>query len=430
MHTRFSIRRWLAAVTLFVALEPTAHALPSFARQTGEACTACHIGGFGPQLTPHGQRFKIGGYTDWDGSSRWMPLSGQAIAGYTHTRKPYDEKGGNNGTRFNEGSIFAAGRVSDHVGGFVQATYDGIAHDWALDHTDLRLVDTRTVAGNDFVYGVSFNNNPTVQDPFNTLSVWGFPYTSSALAGSPAAASLIGGGRGLEHHVGGLSVYGFYNNSIYAEVGTYRTIAPRTQVALGEGKDSDPGRLGDNAYWRLAYTQDLKKRAWSVGVFGMNGGLHPRGAFAADQTAGNFHDIGVDGSYQYLGTREHIATLNTSYVHETASSLGSSGHLNEFKLNTSYFYRNTYGVTLGYFSTTGTAFGPYSADPANPNSPNSRGYITELNWTPFGKEDSWLAPWANVRVGLQYIDYQKFDGAGGSTARNNNTLFGYIWTAF
>ena len=47
---------------LFLAA-PRAEALPSFAAQTGQPCTACHIGGFGPQLTPLGTAFKIGGYT-------------------------------------------------------------------------------------------------------------------------------------------------------------------------------------------------------------------------------------------------------------------------------------------------------------------------------------------------------------------------------
>ena len=38
-----------------------AKALPAFATQTGQPCTACHIGGLGPQLAPLGTAFKIGG---------------------------------------------------------------------------------------------------------------------------------------------------------------------------------------------------------------------------------------------------------------------------------------------------------------------------------------------------------------------------------
>jgi hypothetical protein len=40
-----------------------AQAVPNYAQQTGQPCTACHIGAYGPQLTAFGRAFKIGGYT-------------------------------------------------------------------------------------------------------------------------------------------------------------------------------------------------------------------------------------------------------------------------------------------------------------------------------------------------------------------------------
>ncbi|MEJ2687039.1 MAG: cytochrome C, partial [Gammaproteobacteria bacterium] len=38
-----------------------ANAVPSFARQTGLACMACHT--VFPELTPFGRTFKLNGYT-------------------------------------------------------------------------------------------------------------------------------------------------------------------------------------------------------------------------------------------------------------------------------------------------------------------------------------------------------------------------------
>jgi len=38
-------------------------------------------------------------------------------------------------------------------------------------------------------------------------------------------------------------------------------------------------------------------------------------------------------------------------------------------------------------------------------------------------------PWANMRLGLQYIAYNKFDGTTVG-ASNNNTLFAYAWFAW
>jgi hypothetical protein len=60
----------LMGLTLLVGLllpDRPVQALPAFAAQTGQPCTACHIGGFGPQLTPLGRAFKIGGYTQRGG---------------------------------------------------------------------------------------------------------------------------------------------------------------------------------------------------------------------------------------------------------------------------------------------------------------------------------------------------------------------------
>jgi len=47
----------LAALCLFQA--SAVHALPIFARQTGQSCVACHAGGQFPELTPYGRWFKL-----------------------------------------------------------------------------------------------------------------------------------------------------------------------------------------------------------------------------------------------------------------------------------------------------------------------------------------------------------------------------------
>ena len=52
----------LAGVLAAVAFAPEASAIPSFARQTGMACNACHQQHF-PVLNGFGQAFKAAGYT-------------------------------------------------------------------------------------------------------------------------------------------------------------------------------------------------------------------------------------------------------------------------------------------------------------------------------------------------------------------------------
>ena len=434
----------LLATLGFLAAAPSAHAVPSFARQTGADCAACHVGAYGPQLTPYGIKFKLGGYTETDGKSGKVPLSGMIVGSFTHTQKRQDpapdHSQPNNNHSLDEASLFLAGRLAEKVGAFIQATYDGIGRSTALDQVDVRAAHTLELGGKETIIGLSLNNNPGVQDPFNTMPVWSFPYTASALGvGLGGTGTMINGG--LEQRVAGVSAYAFWNNLIYAELGTYRTLSPTMQSKIGIGRADDPGRLGGGtAYWRLAVFQDLKKQAFNVGVFGFNSSIQPRG----ESTGNRYNDLGVDASYQFLGTRKHVATVNTSFIRErqTLGQLFDAGEadsrkarLNEFKLNASYHFDQTWGATLGRFLTTGTADAT-RYDFSATGSPNSSGYIMQADWTPWGKEASWNAPWANLRLGAQYTMYTKFNGAKndydgtGRNAKDNNTLFLFAWTSF
>jgi hypothetical protein len=146
---------------------------------------------------------------------------------------------------------------------------------------------------------------------------------------------------------------------------------------------------------------------------------------------------------------KNTVLVQANYVHENRSlpagyALGLASNtadtLNTARATLSYFYKSTYGFSTGYFDASGTsdpglyALGPIAGSVAA--SPNSNGYLLGATYTPFGKEDSPLSPWVNVRIGLQYFGYTKFNGAKldydgyGRSASANDTLFGYIWLAF
>jgi hypothetical protein len=88
---------------------------------------------------------------------------------------------------------------------------------------------------------------------------------------------------------------------------------------------------------------------------------------------------------------------------------------------------NTYGATWGYFKAT-----------SEDQKAGNRGFIYQIDWTPWGKESSWNAPWANLRVGLQYVAYKRFitydEEADIATALDKpgdrNTLSLFAWTSF
>ena len=85
-----------------------ASALPSYARQTGYACIKCHVGGFGPQLTPYGVKFKIAAYTETDHKGLKIPIAMFAYGGLTHTGLD------NASYYYNQTYGFTIGRFSKH----------------------------------------------------------------------------------------------------------------------------------------------------------------------------------------------------------------------------------------------------------------------------------------------------------------------------
>jgi hypothetical protein len=296
------------------------------------------------------------------------------------------------------------------------------------------------LSGKETILGLSINNNPGIQDPFNALPAWGFPFTSSAVGyGSGDAATVLDGG--VEQRVIGVSAYTLWDNSVYAELGTYRALSRTLQDKLGLDSAEDMGRLGNNTlYWRLAFFKDLRKQAFHAGLVGFNTDIQPDRD--ASGLTNNYRDVGIDASYEFLGNRKNVITLLGSLIHEkqtryfdvaAGDAADISGTLNAFKLAASYYYDQTWGGSLGFFNTAGSTDSALYSDGFANASPDSRGMVLQADWTPWGKEDSWYAPLANLRVGAQYTAYSKFNGGSdnydgtGRNAADNNTLFLFAW---
>src|SRR6266850_5199316 len=121
--------------------------------------------------------------------------------GYSHTDSPLPEAPAahfstNNNVSVDQVSAFYGGRIGGGVGAFVQVTYSGEDRHTSWDNLDIRYARPVKFAGTDAVVGISVNNNPTVQDLWNSTPGWGFPFAASGLAPSPAAATLVDGGLG------------------------------------------------------------------------------------------------------------------------------------------------------------------------------------------------------------------------------------------
>jgi hypothetical protein len=91
------LRTGLLAAAIFGCFPRSARAIPAFAVQTGQPCTTCHIGAFGPQLTAFGRAFKIGGYTQTGGDATTpVPFSLMLIGSYSNTTKGQGAPAANN----------------------------------------------------------------------------------------------------------------------------------------------------------------------------------------------------------------------------------------------------------------------------------------------------------------------------------------------
>lgn len=449
LSRRFRFAPAMAFVSLVLSAG-SAMAVPSFAVQTDKPCQACHVGGFGPQLTPYGRDFKMRGYTERADSKPFtVPLSAMAVASYIRTQKdqaspPADHYSTNDNSTLDQVSIFVAGGMGSHFGGFVQTTYDGVARAWTWDNLDVRLTTVTKIKDVDTVLGLSLNNNPTVQDAWNTLPAWGHPFTGSALAPSPSASPLFAGA--LAQNTLGVTGYAWVDSTYYVEVGGYGSPGETTLTRLGADPFSPGDIKGLAPYGRVAYQTKVGGGTLEVGAFGMRTDIYP----GRDRTTGmtdRYSDLGVDASYQNALDSGDVIAIDGRYLHEkqsldaTCELAGEPGsdcadtRLNDMRVDASYYWRDKVGATLGLFDT----FGPSNAVIYAANrtlKPDSSGLMLQLDGTAWGEGKSPLGPRFNLRVGVQYTMYSRFNGAGknfdgaGAKASDNNTLRVFSWVAF
>jgi hypothetical protein len=420
----------IAVTTILLPLD--AQALPSFARQTGQNCVACHAGGQFPELTPFGRMFKMTGYTIGE---RTVPLSIMGVVNYANIEKIPADAVKNAEAVFATGSVFLAGKVTENIGAFAQVTYDNYAVDNGdgsfsghskADNMDFRFANHIVGDKQDWIYGVSLNNNPSISDPWNSAAAW-MSYVPAASLSShqftdPTTPYPSFGSGG---NIAGLSAYLFWNKTIYAELGTYRTADQALSFMSAGVADADMHKLdgNNNPYWRLALSHEWGPHNLMVGTSGMIAHVYDDPTNTSDSTTvGQFRNAGLDAQYQYIldphTITAQLAYMQTEQLYSDATNPGLSDTTNVSRAKVSYIYQAKYGGSLAYFNKTGTT--NIQSDPA------TNGFTYEAFWI----------PQQNIRIGAQYTAYDKYQGASnnydgaGRNASDNNTLFLYAWFAF
>jgi len=430
------IMGWLAG------LQPNAHAVPSYSRQTGLACANCHYAP--PELNAFGRRFKLEGYTfvtkaeisddkkDHNSALHLLevfPISLIFDTSFTSTKSP--QPGTQNGNfEFPQAfSFFLAGRWADHVGSFMQVTYDAQADHFSWDNTDIRYANSNGhLWGKSLTFGTTLNNNPTVEDLWNSTPAWGFPFTGSDTAPSPSAAAIINGS--LAQDVAGVGGYGLWNDHWYLAGTIYRSEhIGSSQPNAGAGAAYNIRGLAP--YWRAAYTTSMKNSELEVGTYGIHMKSTPG---AVTGLMDGYTDWAADFQYDRIVPKwkNDVISFRGSYIRENSSQLATfnaggaafaSHHLNTVQTNLEYHYGTRLSATVAYFNVTGTTdpllFAQAAVSGSANGSPASNGYILNVSW--------W--PQQNIDLAAQYTGYGKFNGAStnydgaGRDATGNNSVY-------
>ncbi|MGB8490810.1 MAG: hypothetical protein WCE64_07100 [Bacteroidales bacterium] len=437
------------AVMLFAGicltgLSVPAAGTPSFARQTGLSCTACHS--VFPQLNSFGRLFKLNGYTlttistiddkTANGKNRLKLLSIPDFAvmvqtSFSRLDKELPGTQNNNVELPQQMSLFLSSMITPRIGSFIQVTYDQQGASFGMDNVDIRYANKTQLASKELIYGFTLNNNPTVQDPWNSLPAWGFPYASSPVAPGPLASTVIEGA--LAQQVAGLGAYGMFNSLVYGEFSLYRS-AP-------QGAPDPPGGeanmiiKGAAPYWRLAVQHQWPASYIEAGTYGLYTKMYP---FGVSGLTDKYTDIGFDLQFEYSLSKANLI-FHSTWIHEIQeldASFGSEiaanrrDRLNSFKIDGSIFGNMGCGLTLGYYMISGTSdsmlYAPQSVDGSLSGKPDSNGFIMQFNYI----------PWYNVQFSVQYVINNKFNGArnnydgSGRNSFDNNSLYLLTWLTF
>jgi hypothetical protein len=417
---------------------PSARAVPSYARQTGLPCSGCHY--TPPELNPAGRRFKLLGYVDKkekgitdDSTKRHagldllasLPLSVMLETSFTETNAPQPGTQNGNFEFPQDVSLFLAGAWATHVGSFLQVTYDTHDDHFSADNTDIRYANTRKFGGKELVYGLTLNNNPSVEDLWNDTPAWGFPWISSDFAPTPTATPIINGP--LAQDVAGLGAYAMWNSHLYVDGTIYRS------EHVG-GSQPNPGTgftyniSGVAPYWRVAWQQSTATTQFEVGTYGIHMESKPGAVVGLND---DYTDWAIDSQYDRTLFRKDVLSLRGTFIGEH-SSLNASyptaaqevkHHLDTAMANAEYHFGNRFSGTVGFFDTWGTGDAllyPQSPVTGSANGdPRSAGYIANFSFWPI----------QNIQLAFQYTGYTRFNGAGtnydgaGRNASGNNTVY-------
>jgi hypothetical protein len=292
------------------------------------------------------------------------------------------------------------------------------------------------------------------------------PTSSAFIDGAAPYPGFASGGN-----IAGITAYAFWQNAIYVELGAYGSSrGAMSFMHAGLHPDELAKLRGLNPYWRIAWNHEWGPHSLMIGTSGMTARIYDDPLDTSDPASiHRTRDLMFDTQYQYL-LDPHAITAQLAYeksrhvypdalANQPVAFVDAAGNplantnaidtTNLLRAKLTYVYRAKYGGSIGLFKLSGTTntanqssgFSPdtleITSDPtvAAPSTrvygnlsgnPGTRGVTIEAFWTPI----------QYVRIGAQYTAYSRFNGAStnydgfGRNARDNNSLFLYVWAAY
>jgi hypothetical protein len=244
------------------------------------------------------------------------------------------------------------------------------------------------------------------------------------------AAALIDGTNSPAFDIGGYNA--MWDDTWFSEMAAYGGLnRDALRIAGMKALNGVYSESGAIPYGRLTVQREFQEGHHTValGAYGLHVSVRPTAisGFGDD----SYTDVAMDGTYRWIAHPERdVSEMISAHVlilHEDEDLIAShavfgtrsTDDLTIFRGDLNYFWGAALTPGIQYFQITG------SADPVRlgtlEGSPDSKGWIAELDYSPWSKPDSPLNRF-NVRLALQFIAYSQFDGSGRSASEYNTVL--------
>jgi hypothetical protein len=431
----------LLVAVLLMSVGMRAHAVPSYARELQVPCNTCHL--MFPQLTAFGRTFKLNGYLTGAptkgvqakdeqgrtvlGLDQFPPLAVMLTTAVTNIKARVPGTQNDSFQIPKQASLFYAGRITPRIGSFIQFTYSQEDGEFGIDNTELRYANT--LKDKPITYGAVLNNNPTLEDLWESTPAWGFPWVGPDITPEPAAAPLIAGG--LAQDVAGAGGYALFAQKFYLASTLYRSAHQGSAAPTEESENTIDGVA---PYWRFAWQHAWGGKYLELGTYGIRADLFPEGI--SGQTD-NYRDIGIDAQYE-VPVKARRIRVHATFIREkedlAASFQNGLVSLENYDLDSvrldAGLYTERIGYILGFLAVDGPTdpvrFPPAPVEGSLNGNPDSSSWIGEVVFS----------PWLNVQLRAQYTAFTKFNGGTdnydgfGRSASDNNTFMLHAWFAW